>query len=123
MNIINDDLRISMNERTYFFITIYLSHFILERVGVSVVCERDGWRDIYSERRLLPISSSRSQGVPTLAPPCKLVRDDLIGSVSLARLRFSALYQILTAWLSLSPLPVTHLFVQSALTRCLLIKI
>ena len=37
---------------------------------------RDGWRDIYSERGfLLPISSSRSQGVPTLAPPCKLIRD------------------------------------------------
>ena len=39
-------------------------------------CVRDGWRDIYSERGLLlPISSSRSQGVSTLAPPCKLVRD------------------------------------------------
>ena len=38
-------------------------------------CLRDGWRDIYSERKLLPISSSRSQGVPTLAPPCKLIRD------------------------------------------------
>ena len=37
-------------------------------------CVRDGWRDIYTERGLLfPISSSRSQGVPTLAPPCKLV--------------------------------------------------
>ena len=41
-------------------------------------CVRNGWRDIYSERGLLlPISSSRSQGVPTLAPPCKLVSDDL----------------------------------------------
>ena len=38
-------------------------------------CVRDGWRDIYSERGLLPISSSRSQGVPTLTPPYKLVRD------------------------------------------------
>ena len=38
-------------------------------------CVRDGWRDIYSKRGLLPISSSRSQGVPTLAPSCKLVRD------------------------------------------------
>ena len=35
---------------------------------------RDGWRDIYTEL-LLPILSSRSRGVPTLAPPCKLVRD------------------------------------------------
>ena len=39
-------------------------------------CVRDGWRDVYSERGLLfLISSSRSQGVTTLAPPCKLVRD------------------------------------------------
>ena len=39
-------------------------------------CARDGWRDIYTERGLLlPISSSRSQGMPTLAPPRKLVRD------------------------------------------------
>ena len=74
-NIIKHNLRTSMNERTYFFIKIYLSHFILERVDVSVVCLRDGWRDIYSERGLLLISSSRSQGVPTLATPCKLVRD------------------------------------------------
>ena len=37
---------------------------------------RDGGIDLYSERGLLlPISSSGSHGVPTLAPPCKLVRD------------------------------------------------
>ena len=29
-----------MNEQTHFFIKIYLSHFILERVDVSVVYER-----------------------------------------------------------------------------------
>ena len=39
-------------------------------------CVRGRWKDIYSGRGLLlPISSSRSQGVPTLAPTCKLVRD------------------------------------------------
>ena len=65
-----------MNERTHFFIKIYLSHFILERVDVSMVCEKWLERHIYLERGLLlSISSSRSQGVPTLAPPCKLVRD------------------------------------------------
>ena len=32
-----------MNERTHFFIKIYFSHFILERVDVSVMCER--WVD------------------------------------------------------------------------------
>ena len=51
-------------------------------------CARDGWRDIYSEIGfLLPISSSRSQWVPTLAPPCKLVRyasDRLCVSLSTA---------------------------------------
>ena len=65
-----------MNERTHFFIKIYLTHFILERVDVSVVCERWIEKHILSERGLrLPISSSRNQGVPTSAPPCKLVRD------------------------------------------------
>ena len=39
-NMIKHNLRTSMNERTHFFIKIYLSHFILERVDVSVVCER-----------------------------------------------------------------------------------
>ena len=38
-------------------------------------CVRDGWRDIYSERGLLSFSSAWSQGVQTLAPPCKLIRD------------------------------------------------
>ena len=47
-----------------------MQQIILERVDVSVVCER--WVE---KELLLPISSSRSQGVPTLAPPCKFVRD------------------------------------------------
>ena len=59
-----------------FFIKIYLSFY--SRKGPTVSCQlRDRWRDIYSEWGLfLPVSSSRSQGVPTLALPCKLVRDD-----------------------------------------------
>ncbi len=47
-----------MNERTHFFIKMYLSHFILERVDVSVVCERWVERHIYSERGLLLTISS-----------------------------------------------------------------
>ena len=39
-NIIKHNLRTSMNERTHFFLKIYLLHFILEGVDVSVVCER-----------------------------------------------------------------------------------
>ena len=38
-NIIKHNIRTSMNERTHFFIKIYLSHFIHERV-MFVVCER-----------------------------------------------------------------------------------
>ena len=68
------DLRISMNERTDFFIKIYLSHFILERVDISVVCERWVKRHILSERTSSHIFF-QEPAVPTLAPPCKLVRD------------------------------------------------
>ena len=39
-----------MNERPHFFIKIYLSHFILERVDVSLVCERWVDRHILRER-------------------------------------------------------------------------
>ena len=39
-------------------------------------CVRDGWRDMYSKRGLLlRISSSGSQRMQKLAPPCKHVRD------------------------------------------------
>ena len=39
-NIIKHNLRTSINERTHFFVKIYISHFILERADISVVCER-----------------------------------------------------------------------------------
>ena len=39
-----------MNERTHFFIKIYLSNFILEKVDVSVVYERWVERHILRER-------------------------------------------------------------------------
>ena len=48
--IIKHNLRTSMNKQTHFFIKMYLSHFILERVDVSVVCERWLERHILSER-------------------------------------------------------------------------
>ena len=58
-----------------FFTEIYLSFYCWK--GPTVCCYlRDRWRDIYLERGLLlPISSSGSQWVPTLAPPFKPVRD------------------------------------------------
>ena len=65
-----------MNKRPHFFIKkIHLSHFILESVDVSVVCERLVERHILTGR----ISSfhvfSRKPGVSTLAPPRKIIRD------------------------------------------------
>ena len=75
-NIIKHNLRTSMNERTHFFIKIYISHTLFSKGLTLLWCVRDGWRDIYSERGLLLlISSFGSHGVPTLAPPCKFVRD------------------------------------------------
>ena len=41
----------NFNERTHFFIKIYLSHFILERVDVSVVCER--WAERQGQTAIL----------------------------------------------------------------------
>ena len=113
-----------MNERTNTLLYKNISHTLFSKGLMFLWCVRDGWRDIYSERGLLPISSSRSQGVPTLAPPCKLIRDDLISCVSLARLRISALCPNLTAWFSSHGLlPVTHLLYPSAkiVLACLLI--
>ena len=49
-NIIKHNLWTSMNERTHFFIKIYLSYFILERVDVCVVCGRWVERHILRER-------------------------------------------------------------------------
>ena len=51
-------MKISMNERTHFFIKIYLSHFILERVDVGCVWEvswRWGQTAIYWPKVLLTI--------------------------------------------------------------------
>ena len=51
----NADLRTSMNERTHFFIKIYISPFILERVDVSVVCE--WWMETGTDCYIDPTSS------------------------------------------------------------------
>ena len=64
-----------MNERTHFLIKIRISHTLFLKGLMLLWYVRNGWRDIYSERGLLPISSSRSQGVPTLASLSKLDRD------------------------------------------------
>ena len=56
-NIIKHNIRTSMNERIHFFIKIYLSHFILERV-MFVVCERwvgNGDRLLYWPKFFWPL--------------------------------------------------------------------
>ena len=124
-NIIKHNLRTSMNERTHFFIKIYLSHFIIERVDVSVVCEKWVERHILRER----ISSSHiffqePGGANACIPLASSSETALIDCVSLARLRFSALRLNLTAWFSSRGfLPVTHQLYPSALIvlSCLLI--
>ena len=108
------DLGNSINERTHFFIKIYLSLFILERVDVSVVCERWVERHILRERTSSSHIFSRKPGGVNASSS----ETPLIDCVSHARLRFSALCLNLTAWFSLSdPLLVTHLFDLSALAR------
>ena len=84
-------------------------------------CVRDGWRDIYSERGLLlPVYSSRNQGVPTFALPCKLIRDASARLHIPRSTRFSALCLNLTKWFSSHDLlPVTHLLYLRALIALL----
>ena len=87
-------------ERTHFFTKTYLSHFILERVDVSVVWERWVERHILREKTSSSHIFFQEPGSANACTPCKLVRDDLISCVSLARLLFSALHLNLTAWFS-----------------------
>ena len=87
-------------------------------------CERDEWRDIYSERGLLLPGASGCQRLHSLASSSEM---PLIGCMYLARLRFSVLCLNLTAWFSSRGLlPVTHLSYPTALimlsSSCLLIK-
>ena len=96
-----------MNERTHFFIKIYLSHFILEMVDDSVACERWVDRHILRERT----SSHIFFRVPGGANACTPLQAEthLIVCVSLARLILS-LSLNLTVWFYLRGLlPVTHL--------------
>ena len=102
-----------------------ISHTLFSKGLTFLWCVRDGWRDIYSKRRLLlPIYSSGGHGCQRLPPASSSSETPLIGCVSLARLRFSALCLNLTAWFSSRGLlTVTHLFDLSAriVLSCLLI--
>ena len=65
---------------TLLYKSISLSFYSRKGHNSLLYSLRDRWRDIYSERGFLlaPISSSWSQGVPTLAPPLisRIVRDN-----------------------------------------------
>ena len=81
----NIDLQTSMNERTNLFLKIYLSQFILERVDVSVVCERGAERYIQREdffSYLLP----GARGCQRLRSLARSSETPLIGCVFLAGL-------------------------------------
>ena len=101
---------------------IYISHFILERGTQFVVGLRDIWSDILREvTSSCPISSSWSQLVLKLAPPCKPYRQRRPNVSDRLRIPGSPLSRLclnLTAWLSCGLLPVTHLLDLTALTRC-----
>ena len=88
------------------YIQKYISHLILERGTQFVVSLRDRWRHILREETSsCPISSSRSEGVAMLSPPCKPYRQRRprrLWSAAYLRLdsRFSGFCQNLTAWFS-----------------------
>ena len=94
-NIIKHNLRTSMKERTHFFIKIYLSHFILERVYVSVVCERWVERHILRGDFFLYLLPG-VRGCQPFHPLASSSETPPIGCVPLARLRFSPLCVNLT---------------------------
>ena len=107
-NIIKHNLRTLMNERRHFFMKIYLSHFILERVDISAVFE--GWLETYTKRE--------DFFFPYLLP----ARQRRLWSAVCPSLNRDSLYCLnLTVWLSSRGLlPVRHLLYPSALIALLL---
>ena len=104
------------------FTEIYLSHFILLRVDVSLVCEKWVERHILRER-----TSSGSQGVPMLVPPCKLVRyasDQLrvLGSTAILCTLSKSDRVVVITWSSSGYTPVRSECPDVPSSSCLLIK-
>ena len=93
----------------------YISHIILEKGPLLVVSwETDG--ETYTQREdFFPYLLPGARRCQCLHPLVSSSETPLIGCVSHARLRFSALCQNLTTLLSCGPLPVTPLFDLSAL--------
>ena len=76
-NIIKHNLWTSMNERTLFFIKIYISHTLFSKGLIFLWCRRHGRRELYSKREgfFFPYLLPGARGWQRLDPPCKLVRD------------------------------------------------
>ena len=74
--ILKDNERTSMNKRNTLLYKNLSFSFYSRKGHRDVISLRDRWREIYSGRGLLYclISSSWSQGVSILAPPCKPYR-------------------------------------------------
>ena len=113
-NIIKHNLRTSMNERTHFFIK-NISLTLYSRKGSCFCCVWEMGGETYIEREdfFLTYLLPEARGYQRLHPFESLSETPLLSCVSLARLRFSASVYI---W-PRAPLPVTHLFELSALTR------
>ena len=114
-----------MNERTHLFIKICISHFILERVDVSMVCERWMERHILWERTSSHILFQDPGGANACTP--LQARQGHLDRLRVPRSTVILCTLLnLTAWFSLHGLlPVTHRLDLSALIvlSCLLIKI
>ena len=123
-NIIKHNLRTSMNERTHFFIKIYLSQTSRKGWCFCGVWEMVG--ETYTQREdfFFPYLLLGARGCQRLHPLASSSETPLIGWVSLVRPWFSALCPNLTAWFSSRGLlPVKHLLYPNALIvlPCLLI--
>ena len=107
-----------MNERTHFFIKIYLSYYSRKGRYFCGVWEMGGGTYTKREDFFFPYHLPGARGCQRLHPLASSSETPLIGCVSQVRLRFSAPRLKQTAWFSSrDPLPVTHLFDLSALTR------
>ena len=107
-----------MNKQTHFFIRIYISHTLFSKGLMFLWCVRDGWRDIYSKKGfLLPISSFRSQGVPTLA-----TRQRRLWSTTCPSLDCDSLHSVLITWSPSGYTPVRPKWPDALSSSCLLIK-
>ena len=113
-----------MNERnTLLYKNLSLSLILFSKGAQFVVSLRERWRDIYLETGTssCPISSSWSQGVPTLAPPCKPYRQRRPNSsdqLCIPRSTLDSDWTLnLTAWFSYHVVPFRLLTCSTGLPR------